>query len=159
MCLFTRELLIFLAEFVGSDRSISAVDLVGLFQSLFGQSVASHGGTVRQSVRFQGEIQQKRLLNRKLESAWTIRFNAQQSLSCLQFLLMVPVACIRLALLIPTFILLFATSFFFYYLKLITRPSNYHEVKRYFCSVPMFFMNLTFFILGVRVKPAFDYSK
>ena len=72
---------------------------------------------------------------------------------------MVPVACIRLALLIPTFILLFATSFFFYYLKLITRPSNYHEVKRYFCSVPMFFMNLTFFILGVRVKPVFDYSK
>ena len=72
---------------------------------------------------------------------------------------MVPVACIRAVLLIPTFILLFATSFFFYYMKQIIRPTNYHEVKKYFLTIPMFFMNLIYFILGVRVKPVFDNSK
>ena len=72
---------------------------------------------------------------------------------------MAPVAAIRAVLLVPTFILLFASSFFFYYLKQIIRPANYHEVKKYFLFVPMFFMNLSYFILGVRVKPVFDYSK
>lgn len=72
---------------------------------------------------------------------------------------MVPIALIRVILLIPTFILLFATALFFYYLKQIIRPANYHEVKKYFITIPMFFMNLVYSILGIRVKPVFNYSK
>ena len=72
---------------------------------------------------------------------------------------MAPVACIRAVLLVPTVILLFSTSFFFYYLKQILQPTNYHEVKKYFVTIPMFFMNLVYFILGIRVKPIYDNSK
>lgn len=69
-----------------------------------------------------------------------------------QIVLMTPIAIVRFILTFFTCILLFTSSYLFYAIKQIHRPVNYHEVKKYYLTVPLFFMKTLLVIFGIQIR-------
>ena len=65
---------------------------------------------------------------------------------------MVPIALLRAIIIFILTIIFIFSSYFFYTIKQIYRPINYHEVKKYYIAIPMFLMKLICLTFGLNVK-------